>query len=464
MKSSATKGVCRRRLATLVALLLTPAVSLAAETKETILARIKAPEFPARDFVITDYGARSGADCTEAIRKAVTACHDAGGGRIVVPPGRFLTGPVQLQSNVNFHIAEGATLKFDPDPAKYPLVFTRWEGVECMNYSPLIYAYEQTNVAVTGGGTLDGSASSENWLAWKSKKPLLQDPARKDLFKMGEDGVPVEKRVFGDGHYLRPNLIQFYRCKNVLIEGVTISASPMWVIHPALCTNVTVRGVTVRSHGVNSDGCDPESCTDALVEDCTFSTGDDCIALKSGRDNDGRRVGKPVENVVIRNCTIHDGHGGVTIGSEISGGARNVFVENIRMDSPNLDRAIRFKSNARRGGVMENIDIRNVSIGRVGVAVSLELDYEGATKGSHAPVVRNVNIENVTSESCGQVLNLGGVPGAIIENVRIANSSFRGLKKTDRVSGANRPAFENVVTQPALPSEANAKPDAITDE
>lgn len=457
------KAIPCPRPAILAALLLTAAVSLSAETKETILARIKAPAFPARDFVITDYGARPGIECTEAIRRAITACHEGGGGRVVVPPGLFVTGAVHLKSNVNLHIAEGATLKFDPDPAKYPVVLTRWEGVECMNYSPLIYAYQQVNVAVTGRGLLDGSASNKNWLAWKSKKPFLQDSARNSLFKMGEDGVPVEERVFGEGHYLRPSFIQPYRCKNVLIEGITITASPMWVVHPVLCTNVTVHGVTVRSLGPNSDGCDPESCTDVLIEDCTFSTGDDCIAIKSGRDNDGRRVGIPVENVIIRNCAMREGHGGVTIGSEISGGARNVFVENIKMDSPHLDQAIRFKSNARRGGVIENIDIRNVAIGRVRMsAISLELDYEVATKGQHPPVMRNVNIQNIASESCGQVLKLGGVPSAIIENVRIANSTFRGVKNPDRVKGANPPVFENVVVERASP-ETKAKPD-VTEE
>ncbi|MFT4177079.1 MAG: glycoside hydrolase family 28 protein [Luteolibacter sp.] len=424
--------------------------AMAGETVESILARIKPPEFPNRDFLITDYGARQDSDSGEAIRAAILACHEAGGGRVVIPKGTFLTGAVHLKSHVNLHLSEGATLKFDTDPEKYPLVHTRWEGVECMNYSPLIYSYEQDNIAITGSGTLDGSATSKNWLRWKATKPALQTPGRTKLFQMGEDGVPVAERIFGSGYYLRPSFIQFYKGKNFLIEGVTITRSPMWVIHPVLCTNLTVRGVTVNSMGRNNDGCDPESCKDVLIEDCTFNTGDDCIAIKSGRNNDGRRINVPSENFVIRNCVMKAGHGGMTIGSEISGGCRNIFVSDIKMDSPNLNQAIRFKSNARRGGTIENIHIRDVKIGQVKIsAISIELDYEEGAKGSHLPTLRDVLMENITTESCGQVLNLGGVPGAVIENITLKNSTFKGVKKADRISQAEKPTLENVTIEMA---------------
>src|SRR4029453_203804 len=194
---------------------------------------------------------------------------------------------------------------------------------------------------------------------------------------MSDSGVPVKDRVFGEGHYLRNSFIQPYRSKNILIEGIRIINSPMWEIHPVLSNNVTVRNVTVVSHGPNNDGCDPESSRDVLIENCTFDTGDDCIAIKSGRDGDGRRLHVPSENIIVRNCTMKDGHGGVVIGSEISGDCRNVFVEHCQMDSPNLDRALRFKSNARRGGVIENVHMRHVEIGRVGEAVlTITLMYE----------------------------------------------------------------------------------------
>jgi polygalacturonase len=427
-----------------------------------ILSRIKAPTFPNRDFIITDYGAVAGAqaDSTEAIRKAIAACNSAGGGRVVVPPGVFLTGAVHLRSNVNLHISEGATLKFIPDPAKYlPVVFTRFEGTECMNYSPLIYAFEQENIAVTGKGVLDGSASIENWWAWKRSDKGAASIRR--LLDFNDRGVPVEQRIFGAEYQLRPNFIQPYRSRNILIEGVTINNSPMWEIHPVLCTNVTVRGITVISHGPNNDGCNPESSRDVLIEDCLFDTGDDCIAIKSGRNDDGRRLATPSENIVVRNCTMKDGHGGVVMGSEISGGVRNVFVENCKMDSPNLDRALRFKSNALRGGVIENIFMRNVEIGRVAEAIlTIDFLYETGANGPHRPVVRNVSIENVRSASSPRVLWIAGFPGAVIDDISFSDCAFRGVESSETVQNAGSISFRNVTIEPAKKGRSRNSPEA----
>jgi unsaturated rhamnogalacturonyl hydrolase len=424
-----------------------------------ILGRIKAPTFPNRDFKITGYGAVADgkADNTEAIRKAIAACNAAGGGRVVVTPGVFLTGAIHLKSNVNLHVTEGATLKFIPDPAKYlPVVFTRFEGTECMNYSPLIYAFEQENIAVTGKGALDGSASNENWWAWKSSG---RDSIRR-LLEFNDKGAPVPERVFGDGHKLRPNFIQPYRSRNILIEGVTINDSPMWEIHPVLCTNVTVRGVTVVSHGPNNDGCNPESCRDVLIENCVFDTGDDCIAIKSGRNDDGRRVATPSENIVVRNCVMKDGHGGVVMGSEISGGVRNVFVEDCKMDSPNLDRALRFKSNAKRGGVIENIFMRNVEVGRVAEAVlTIDFLYETGADGPHKPIVRNVVIENVRSASSPRVMWVAGFPGAVIEDVRFIDCAFRGVESSEVVQNAGSISLKNVSIEPAAKGRSRNSPE-----
>ncbi|MGD0016182.1 MAG: glycoside hydrolase family 28 protein [Verrucomicrobiia bacterium] len=425
------------------------------ESVPGILSRIKAPDFPARDFVITNYGAIAGGsnDCTTAIAGAIDACHAAGGGRVIVPDGLFLTGAIHLKSNVNLHLADNATLKFSPDPAKYlPVVFTRWEGVECMSYSALIYAFGQENIAVTGKGLLDGSASPETWWSWNNKKerPTKQSVARKKLNEMGEQGVPVEQRVFGEGSYLRPNFIQPYRCNNVLIEGVTIHDSPMWELNPVLCTNVTVRGVTIVSHGSNNDGCDPESCYDVLIDGCVFDTGDDCIAIKSGRNNDGRRVNVPAENTIIRNCTMRDGHGGVVMGSEISGHCRNVFVENCKMDSPNLDRALRFKDNAQRGGIIENVFMRNVEIGRVAESVlTIDLLYEEGTNGIYKPIVRNVALENVKSQSSPRVMWITGFPGTVIDNVRFSDCVFSNVETAEMLSQAGVISFSNVTIAPA---------------
>ncbi|HEX8072317.1 MAG TPA: glycoside hydrolase family 28 protein [Pyrinomonadaceae bacterium] len=432
-----------------------------------ILARIRPPRFPARDFPITDYGARpGGADNTEAIRRAVAACNAAGGGRVVVPPGVFHTGAVHLKSNVNLHLAEGATLKFSTDPTQYlPAVFTRWEGTELMNYSPFIYAFEQQNIAVTGKGTLDGSASDENWWAWARRGPNGA-PARasedvRRLREMGNGNVPVSQRVFGAGHYLRPSFIEPYRSRNILIEGVRIINSPFWEIHPTLSTNVTVRGVEIHSHGPNNDGCDPESSRDVLIEDCVFDTGDDCIAIKSGRDNDGRRVGVASENIIVRNCTMQDGHGGVVIGSEISGDCRNVFIENCKMDSPNLDRALRFKSNALRGGVLENVYMRNVEIGRVAEAVlTIDFLYDTGARGPFKPVLRNVQIEHVTSTASPRILWIVGFPGAIIEGVRFSDCTFRGLDAAEVMHHAGSVSFDNVTIEPAKKARSLNSPQA----
>lgn len=421
-----------------------PSVAKEWEQVPTILARIYPPAFPGREFSIVDFDAAADGktDCTEAIRKAIAACVQAGGGRVIVPAGEFLTGPIHLKSKVNLHLDGGATLKFTTDPKAYlAAVFTRFEGMECWNYSPLIYAYEQENIAITGEGVLDGQASDENWWSWKGRKGVNtnnQNVARARLAQFMADGVPVDQRRFGEGGFLRPSFIEPYRCRNVLIEGVRIRRSPMWEVHPVLSTNVIVRGLHIATHGPNNDGCDPESCRDVLIEDTVFDTGDDCIAIKSGRNNDGRRVGVPTENVIIRRCTMKDGHGGVTIGSEISGGCRNVFVEDCTMDSPNLDRAIRFKSNAVRGGVVENIFVRNVTVGTVGdAALQIDFLYEEGSKGGHKPVVRNLVIENMTVQNAVRVLDVKGFPGSEISGVRLHNSTFKGIKKPDTVQEAD---------------------------
>jgi polygalacturonase len=405
-----------------------------------ILARIKAPVFPKRDFAITKFGAKPGVqnDSTAAIAQAIDACNKAGGGRVVIPAGEFLTGAIHLKSNVNLHISKRSTLKFSTDEKAYlPIVFTRWEGMELMSYSPFIYAFEQTNIAITGEGTLDGQSRPESFwkwhgnpkYGWKEGMPN-QRAARAKLYKMMEDGIPVEKRIFGEGSYLRPNFIQPYRCKNILIEGVTIINSPMWEIHPVLSENITVRNVRISSHGPNNDGCDPESCKDVLVENCSFDTGDDCIAIKSGRNEDGRRIGVPTENMIVRGCEMKDGHGGVTIGSEISGGVRNIFAENCKMDSPNLDHALRVKNNAARGGLLENFYFRNITIGQVAHAiVTIDFNYEEGAKGKFTPVMRNYVVENVQSGKSEFAVDLQGLDKAPIVNVRMSNMTFNNVAK-----------------------------------
>jgi polygalacturonase len=410
-----------------------------------ILSRIVAPQFPARDFDVTQFGAVADGhtDCSKAMAQAMNACAEAGGGRVVVPAGEFLTGPIHLRSNVELHLAATNTvLKFITDPNAYlPAVCTRFEGIECYNYSPLIFACAQHNVALTGPGTLDGQADETTWLAWKGVKGPgvgTQKAARQRLDQMNNDQVPVDQRHFGAGDFLRPDFIQFQRCQNVLVADVKIRRSPMWEIHPLLCTNVTVRGVDIFSHGANNDGCDPESCRDVLIEKCVFDTGDDCIAIKSGRNNDGRRVGVPSVNLVIRDCTMRDGHAGTAIGSEISGSCSNVFVEHCLMSSPNLVCALRLKSNAVRGGVLQNIFMRDVQVGLVKDSV-LQIDflYEEGAKGPYHPVAHNVEMDNITVAQTPRVLNVRGFPASDISGIRIENSAFKQIKKPDLVENAD---------------------------
>ncbi|HTM82384.1 glycoside hydrolase family 28 protein [Asticcacaulis sp.] len=419
-----------------------------------IARRVKVPVIPERRFDITDFGAKGDGVTlnTQAFAAAIDVCGKAGGGRVIVPAGRFLTGAIHLKSNMELHVSEEATVLFSTNTNDYPIVFTRYEGLELMNYSPLIYAFGEKNIAITGSGTLDGQGSNEHWWSWSGGARFgwqdglpNQRAARLVLAQMAEDNIPVAQRIFGDGHYLRPNLIQTYNCDNVLIEGVKLRNSPCWNIHPVQCRNVIVRGVDVFGHGPNNDGCDPESVDFMLIEDCTFDTGDDCIAIKSGRNADGRRLATPAQNILIRNCQMKDGHGGVVIGSEISGGVRWVFAEKCRMDSPDLWYALRFKNNAMRGGVLENIYARDISVGQVGKAViTCDFNYEEGAKGAFKPVLRHVVVERLTADHALRVLDSQGLPGAPVSDIVLRDCRFDGVTEASIVTHTHDLHLENV--------------------
>ncbi|MFN2578196.1 MAG: glycoside hydrolase family 28 protein [Pyrinomonadaceae bacterium] len=438
-----------------------------------ILNRIQAPVFPRRDFDIAKFGAHGDGqrDCTNAFRQAIEACNRAGGGRVVVPAGVFSSGAINLRSNVNLHVTKGATITFDRDPKKYlPLVFTRWEGMELMNYSPFIYAFEQKNIALTGEGIIDGNADCDHWWPWKGrtgcgwkKGDPEQSKARARLYEFVAGGTPVNQRVFGEGHYLRPQFIQPYRCQNVLIEGVTLRHSPMWQIHPVLCTNVTIRGVNVEREanatdqtGPNTDGCDPESCADVLIEDCYFATGDDCIAIKAGRNDDGRRVAVPSQNIIIRGCHMEDGHGGITVGSEISGGVRNVFAMNCNLMSPRLDHGLRFKNNAMRGGVLENLFFRDIMVGEVAhAAITVDFNYEEGANGKYKPVLHNLQVQSLKSRKSQYPMDLQGFPNAPITDVHLENCTFDNTARPSIVKNVTGLTLRNVRVNGQLLSEGS---------
>ena len=425
---------------------------------DEILNRINEPVFKNTEYNITKYGAKTdGKLNTKAIQKAIDVCHKKGGGKVIVPQGEFYTGPLTLKSNVNLHLEEGAVLKFSNNPDDYmQFVQTRWEGMDCINFHPLIYAYEQENIAVTGKGVLDGQADEESWwymkgrdeYGWKEGLNSQEHGGGRDrLMQMVKDEVPVEKRIMTKDDCLRPQFINPTKCKNVLIDGVKIIRAPFWVIHPLFSTNVIVRGVSVKSHGPNNDGCDPESCTDVLIEQCTFDTGDDCIAIKSGRNNDGRNSGKASENIIVRDCNMKDGHGGVVIGSEISAGCKNVFVENCEMDSPNLDRVIRIKSNTVRGGEIENLYVRNIKVGQCKEAVfRVEFKYEKKDgKGPYFPALKNVELKNVVCQKSKYGVFIEGIDEGIrVSDVKFVDCTFNNIEQTSRVTGAERIEFQNV--------------------
>ncbi|MCX6167743.1 MAG: glycoside hydrolase family 28 protein [Ignavibacteriales bacterium] len=420
-----------------------------------ILSNIKKPVFPKKDYRIQ---LTSEADARAIIQESIDKCSASGGGRVIIQKGNyFVNGPINLKSNVNLHFEDGVLLKFSTNPDDYlPIVKTRWEGIECYNYSALIYAYDQKNIAITGKGILDGQATNENWWRWKGNKEFgwtKDSPSQNDslgrplLVKMNLEQVRVEQRIFGKGHYLRPNFIQLCKCKNILIEGVTFLNSPMWVIHPLLSQNITIQEVSTIGSGPNTDGCDPESCKDVLIKDCFFKNGDDNIAIKSGRNNDGRRINVSSENIVIQNCKMKDGHGGVTIGSEISGGCRNVFAENCEMDSPNLDRAIRIKANTFRGGIVENIFIRNIKVGEVGDAViHFDMKYEPkeGEDGGFLPVWRNIDIRNITSSKSKFAMFLIGLKNSPIKNLVIENCEFNQAAEKSVLENVENPMLKNL--------------------
>lgn len=462
-----------RYLKTLLLALLLPACAFAAGWDDNEYKRIEQsiqlPKIAERQFLITSFGAKTTATAAQnqkAINRVISLVSKKGGGKVIIPKGTWNTGAIELKSHVNLVLEEGATLHFAFEPKLYPLVRTSWEGLACWNYSPCIYAYKATNIAITGKGTIDGGGNNDTFWQWNGsprfgyKEGVTKESqklgSRSKLLKMAEDGVPFDERKFGMGYGLRPQLVNMVHCERILIKDVKMINSPFWVIHPLLSKNITVDGVYVWNEGPNGDGCDPEACENVLIQNCVFHTGDDCIAIKSGRNNDGRLWNQPSKNIIIRNCKMEDGHGGVVIGSEISGGCENVYAENCVMDSPHLERILRIKTNNCRGGQVQNINMRNVVVGQCKEAVvKINLDYERKEicYRGFEPIVNNVNVENVTCQKSDYgVLIIGRDSLENVYDINIKNCKFDGVvKEPVKITGKTRNVkFDNLVINGSL--------------
>ena len=462
-----------RYLKTLLLALLLPACAFAAGWDDNEYKRIEQsiqlPKIAERQFLITSFGAKTTATAAQnqkAINRVISLVSKKGGGKVIIPKGTWNTGAIELKSHVNLVLEEGATLHFAFEPKLYPLVRTSWEGLACWNYSPCIYAYKATDIAITGKGTIDGGGNNDTFWQWNGsprfgyKEGVTKESqklgSRSRLLKMAEDGVPFDERKFGMGYGLRPQLVNMVHCERILIKDVKMINSPFWVIHPLLSKNITVDGVYVWNEGPNGDGCDPEACENVLIQNCVFHTGDDCIAIKSGRNNDGRLWNQPSKNIIIRNCKMEDGHGGVVIGSEISGGCENVYAENCVMDSPHLERILRIKTNNCRGGQVQNINMRNVVVGQCKEAVvKINLDYERKEicYRGFEPIVNNVNVENVTCQKSDYgVLIIGRDSLENVYDINIKNCKFDGVvKEPVKITGKTRNVkFDNLVINGSL--------------
>ena len=383
---------------------------------EKIIDSIRTTGFPADTIRVTELGAVGDGttDSRTAIIRAIDACHQKGGGVVLLEGGTFFSkGPLTLKNNVNLHIAAETKLLFSPYPEDYlPAVFTRWEGVEAFNYSPMIYTYGQENIAITGKGMIDGSAS-EIWVPFRQK----QGPAQNRMRDFSDWQAPLHERVFGEGDFIRPSMIQFVYCSRILVEGVTLTNSPLWMLHPVYSSDIIIRGVTFNSMVINNDGIDIDSSEKALIEQCHFRTGDDAIVFKSGRDRDGWRVNRPARDIVVRNCTSPETLHGIAFGSEMSGGIENVYIENFKLGKVKSE-AIQFKANQDRGGYIRNVHIRNVEVEEAGNHLFFFTNGYHSYRGGNAPSsFHDIHMENVSCTFAKYTLQLQGLSDAPLYNI-----------------------------------------------
>ncbi|WP_276167426.1 glycoside hydrolase family 28 protein [Zobellia alginiliquefaciens] len=399
---------------------------------------IKIPDFSnCKKFLITDFGAEKGdKEATSfAIEAAITEANKNGGGIVVIPAGEWLTNKIHFKSNVNLHLNEGAILLFSENPQDYlPPVQTTWEGMECYNYSPLIYAFECKNIAITGKGTLQ--AKMDVWKEWFARpEPHLKSLKR--LYYMSSSNKPVvDRQMVNDSAHFRPQFIQFNRSENILLDGISIVNSPFWTIHPYLSKNIVIRNLEVTAHGHNNDGVDPEMSQNILIENCVFDQGDDAIAIKSGRNQDAWRLNTPSKNIVMRNCTIKNGHQLLAIGSELSGGVENVIVENCTvLENAEMFNLVFVKTNERRGGYAKNIFVQNIKAGTLKKSVlGIETDvlYQWRnlvpTIEKRLTTIGDVYISDIKVDKAMYVSRIIGDEALPVNNVVLTNIAVDSLE------------------------------------
>ena len=392
---------------------------------------IKIPDFSnCKKLSIIDFGAVKGnkEKISKAINKAIDKANKMGGGIVVVPEGEWITAKIHFKSNVNLHLDKGAVLLFSEDPKDYlPAVRSTWEGYECLNYSPLIYACQCKNIAITGEGEL--KAKMDVWKEW-FKRPKGHMESLKRLYYLASYNKPMEERLMvNDSAHFRPQFIQFNRCENILMDGVTITNSPFWTIHPFLSKNIVLRNLKVYAHGHNNDGVDPEMSQNMLIENCVFDQGDDAIAIKSGCGKGAWLLNTPSKNIVIRNCTVKNGHQLVAIGSELSGGVENVFIDKCTVvDGAKLNHLLFIKTNERRGGYVKNIYMSNIVAGKIDQGIlGIETDvlYQWRdlvpTIERKLTPIKNVYLENVKATDVKFISRVLGLKELPVENVFLKN-------------------------------------------
>lgn len=450
--------------------------------------KVQLPVFPDYSRSITEFGAVADGITlnTEAFDKAIKAVAEKGGGKVIVPAGLWLTGPIVLQSNINLYLEENALVLFTADHTQYPIVKTSFEGLETRRCQSPISALNAENVAITGKGVMDGNCdtwrpvkkdkmTANQWKKLVASGGVLDESGRIWYPSEGSikgamacknfnvpEGINTDEEWNSIRDWLRPVLLSFIKCKKVLLEGVTFKNSPSWCLHPLSCEDITINNISVSNpwYSQNGDALDLESCNRALIQNSSFDAGDDGICIKSGKDEDGRRRGEPCQNVIIRNNVVLHGHGGFVVGSEMSGGVKNIYVDNCTFLG--TDVGLRFKSTRGRGGVVENIHINNINMINIpNEGLIFDLFYGGKAPGEgdgynnpteqkipavteETPAFRNIFIKNVTAKNVGRAILFNGLPEMPIKNIHIENVTMSDAKDGVILNRADGATLKNV--------------------